>query len=77
MSGRFKEGIKQGEIGILQRLMEKKFGPLSSVYVEKLESLSSIELLEFGERLLDARTLEEIFTIFTHAQAREDPRKLF
>ncbi len=60
-SGRYKEGIQQGELAILKRQLTRRFGILSSSYTEQLEKANPEQLLVWGERILDTKTLKEIF----------------
>lgn len=56
-----KEGEKTGRLGLMRRLLTARFGPLSDKIVKKLEAISSPEALdELGEKLLTARSLEEL-----------------
>ena len=54
------EGIQQGERAVLERLLRRRFGPLSTDLLEKLEQASIVELETWAERVLDAGTLEEV-----------------
>ncbi|MCC5789548.1 MAG: DUF4351 domain-containing protein [Opitutales bacterium] len=55
------EGRQEGERMILQRLIARKFGELDYVSQEKLNHAGLEELECWGERILDAKTLEEVF----------------
>ncbi|MEM9558542.1 MAG: DUF4351 domain-containing protein [Acidobacteriota bacterium] len=55
------EGRSQGQRQMLQRLLERRFGPLSSSVRERLDSVRDAdELLRLGDRILDARSLDEL-----------------
>ena len=54
-------GMQQGEAAILKMLLERRFGTLGSGYLSRLEQASSEQLLAWGERILDAKSLNEIF----------------
>jgi hypothetical protein len=54
------EGVHQGELAILRRLMRERFGVLPSWAEERLASRSTEELEELGLRLLDAQSLEQL-----------------
>lgn len=56
-----KEGRKEGETSILRRQLTLRFGPLPD-WVDRRLSEASVETLElWGERILDAVSLEEVF----------------
>jgi hypothetical protein len=54
------EGRQEGDIAILRRLIEKRFGALPRWAAEKLAGLSTTELEELSERVLDVRSVEEL-----------------
>lgn len=51
---------KKGELALLRRQLEKRFGPLPEWASERLSNSSPAELEEFGLRVLDAPNLEEL-----------------
>ena len=51
---------QKGELTILRRQIVKRFGPLPAWAGEKLASLSAPELEDLSERVLDAKSLEEL-----------------
>ena len=53
-------GQKQGEIRMLRRLIEKRFGALPPWAEERLAAKSPNELEELSVRLLDAVTIDEL-----------------
>lgn len=55
------QGISQGEYRLLRRQLEKRFGPLPSTMTEKLEKASEQELEIWGETILTASTLDDVF----------------
>jgi len=55
------EGVQQGELTMLRRLIEKRFGPMPQWAEERLAARSAAELEELGERVLTAKTIEELF----------------
>jgi len=55
------EGVQQGEALILERQMRKRFGEPPPGVRERLERAGREELELWAERILDARTLEEVF----------------
>ncbi|HEU4417551.1 MAG TPA: Rpn family recombination-promoting nuclease/putative transposase [Planctomycetota bacterium] len=56
------EGRVEGRAELLVRLLTKRFGPLSTEAVARINSATIAELDRWGERLLDANTLTEVFT---------------
>jgi len=51
---------RQGELTVLRRLIEKRFGALPGWAREKLAALSALELEELSERVLDAQSVDEL-----------------
>jgi predicted transposase/invertase (TIGR01784 family) len=56
------EGRYQGELAILRRLIERRFGPVPDWAEENLAARSTSELLDLSVRLLDAHSLEQLLT---------------
>ena len=56
------EGRQEGELTILRRQIEKRFGALPGWATEKLAALSAPELEDLSERVLDAKSLQELLT---------------
>lgn len=54
------EGRQEGELTILRRLIEKRFGALPAWANDKLNALSAAELEDLSERVLDAGSVEEL-----------------
>jgi predicted transposase YdaD len=54
------EGRQEGEIGLLRRLIERKFGPLPSWAEQKLAKYPAGDLEQLGIRLLEAATIEDL-----------------
>lgn len=54
-------GRKQGESSLLLRLLSRKYGIIPTYYRNKIEQADADTLLVWGERVLDALTLEEVF----------------
>jgi hypothetical protein len=52
---------KKGELNVVRRLIEKRFGPLPKSAEERLSKLTAAELENLGVRVLDAKTLDELF----------------
>ncbi len=57
-----REGRVEGERTVLERQLRRRFGPLSAAAAERLREASAADLEAWAERLLDARTPEEVFT---------------
>lgn len=57
-----REGRQEGEALMLQRLLAKRFGPLPSSVIERIASASAERLELWGERVLDAQSLDEVFS---------------
>jgi Putative transposase, YhgA-like/Domain of unknown function (DUF4351) len=59
------QGVKQerrrGEFHFLLSLLERKFGPISVVYRERIKQASSEQLLCWGAKLLEVNSLEDLF----------------
>lgn len=56
-----KEGRREGEVRLLVRQLELKFGSLSPRDRKRIDAADSDRLLEWGERILTARSLDEVF----------------
>lgn len=54
-------GRKEGELAVVLRLLERKFGPLEAGVRERLDAADPDTLLEWGERVLTASRLEDVF----------------
>ena len=56
------QGQKQGEAAMLLRLLTRKFGPEAAErYRPRIEAADAETLLACSERILEARTPEEVF----------------
>jgi flagellar biosynthesis/type III secretory pathway protein FliH len=55
-----RQGMQQGEARVLVRLLQSKFGELPEARRQQIESADAQTLLEWSERALTARTLEEV-----------------
>ncbi len=55
------KGRKEGELSILRRLIQKRFGILPASVEERLAAKTPAELEELSVRLLDADSLDELF----------------
>ena len=54
-------GIEKGEAMLLQRLLARRFGTLSNDVVAKIAAASSRQLELWGDRVLDAPSLDDVF----------------
>lgn len=55
------QGRRQGKSELLLRQAERKFGPLAGPDRARIELADADRLLCWGERLVAARSLEEVF----------------
>ena len=56
------QGKKQGEAILLKRQLTRRFGDLPDWVEAQLESATTEILEQWGERILDAETLKEVFS---------------
>ena len=54
------EGLHAGRIGVLTRQIEKRFGALPRWARVKLEDMPASELEDLSERVLDAKSMDEL-----------------
>ena len=54
------QGVQRGELMVLRRQIEKRFGSIPPWAEEQLARLSASELENLSVRVLDANTLEEL-----------------
>ena len=55
------QGMQQGEVAVLLRLMERKFGHrLTETDRRQVESADAETLLKWSDRILSANSIEEI-----------------
>jgi flagellar biosynthesis/type III secretory pathway protein FliH len=55
------QGRKEGEVELLKKQLLRKFGPLSPQTEQRLEQAGPDELLEWGEKVLFAASIEQVF----------------
>jgi hypothetical protein len=55
------EGMEKGQALLLKRLLKRRFGTLPPAIETKLDQADQAQLEVWGEQLLDAKTLEEVF----------------
>lgn len=56
-----REWTREGEVKVLVRLLESKFGSLREEVRQRLNTADSDQLLDWSERTLTARSLNEVF----------------
>jgi hypothetical protein len=56
-----RQGIKQGECVLLQRLLRRKFSQVPLQYLDRLRKADSDTLLKWSDAILEARSVEEVF----------------
>jgi hypothetical protein len=56
----YKRGLQEGELNVLRRLIEKRFGALPSWAEERLTGRSAAELEELSVRVLDTQSIEDL-----------------
>ncbi len=54
------EGRQEGEIRIVRRQIEKRFGPIPDWAEDRLQKLSEAEIESVGDRILDAPSVEDL-----------------
>jgi len=55
------QGIHQGETVVITRQLQKRFGVVPATYLHMISQADSDTLLQWGEKILDAHTLDEVF----------------
>jgi hypothetical protein len=55
------QGRQEGEAKLLRRQLTRRFGPLPSWAEERLGPAGETELEEWGDRVLECRSLKEVF----------------
>ncbi|MEM7356205.1 MAG: DUF4351 domain-containing protein, partial [Acidobacteriota bacterium] len=55
------EGRREGELALVSRLLERKFGSLSPTVRRRVEGATQGQILRWSERLLTADSLAEVF----------------
>jgi flagellar biosynthesis/type III secretory pathway protein FliH len=56
-----REGRQEGEAALLLRLLERKFGRIDPKTRKRVQSADAERLLDWGERVLTAERLEDVF----------------
>ncbi len=57
------QGMQQGELAVLSRLLTRRFGPLTPEVERRLQRAGIEELERWAENILDAETLEDVFRL--------------
>lgn len=55
------EGLQEGEAALLKRQLQRRFGSLPSWAEEKMRAANTSALETWGDRILDAKTLDDVF----------------
>jgi hypothetical protein len=55
------EGRQEGEAALLERLLARRFGPLSEAVSHRLRVATSAQLETWSLNFVDAQTLDEVF----------------
>ncbi len=55
------QGMQQGEATIILRLVQRRFGPISKTYKQRITQADANTLLAWGDKILEAQTLEDFF----------------
>jgi hypothetical protein len=64
------EGAAKGQTNLLARQLEKRFGPLPTAVKKLLERAETETVEQWGLRLLDAQTMEDVFGAALTTKAR-------
>ena len=54
------QGRIEGERAVLERLLQRRFGPLSPDIAEKLSKASTVDLETWADNVLDAETFDDV-----------------
>ncbi len=55
------EGLLEGQVTLLLSLLKRRFGDVPSTYLERLKTADLGQLSRWGERVLDAASLNDVF----------------
>ncbi len=55
------QGLHEGEANFLIRLLKHRFGDISPKYLQEIQEADHNTLLTWGERVVDAHSIEEVF----------------
>jgi predicted transposase YdaD len=56
------KGRQEGEAALLQRLLERRYGPLSEPQRLRLQTADADTLLRWGERIFQAASVDEVLS---------------
>lgn len=59
------QGMQQGEAAVITRLLERRFGKISQQYMQRINLADADTLLLWADRLLNVKTLDEVFAGIT------------
>ncbi len=57
----YQRGVQQGELSMIRRLLQTRFGALPEWADERLKTLTAAELEDLGVRVLNAESIEALF----------------
>ena len=57
------KGIEKGEALLLQRQLVRRFGALPNEVVNQIATATTRQLENWGDRVLDAATLDDVFQL--------------
>lgn len=57
------EGRERGERSLLYRQLARRFGPLDQQTETRLQQATTVDLERWADNILDAQTLDEVFTV--------------
>jgi len=55
------QGRKEGEAALMKKQLARRFGPLSPQIEQRLGQANAEQLLDWGERILSAETIDQVF----------------
>ena len=64
------QGIHQGEAAVITRQLKRRFHQVPESYLTRIEQADAETLLLWSEKILDAKTLEEIEVYFEGQTAK-------
>ncbi|MSU79801.1 MAG: DUF4351 domain-containing protein [Gemmataceae bacterium] len=54
------EGLENGQRSLLRILMEERFGPLPTSFVDRLQTMTMDELIQLGKAAVKVNSIEEL-----------------
>ena len=55
------QGIHQGEAAVITRQLKRRFRQVPASYLTRIEQADAETLLSWSDKILDAKSLEEVF----------------